>query len=366
MLAPAAPRERRRPGPTPGRSRPRWPAALGALLFALVFCHELSDRLFGIFPDVPTVSDKLAVFAARRDEFDTVFVGSSRVYNHLSPKIFDDERAAAGRPGRAFNLGVSAMRPPESFQMLDRALALRPARLRVAVLELVNVYPRLEPRERDTRRATAWHRPREAAWILLATLLHPDWANKSRWFYDHALASARAFFHVGDAHDRLFDAAGPPRAVGSEGLGMDGDGYAPTTAAAKAEDPEHRRFLADLPAYGRAVAAMTDPPPPAERDPVNLLLRWDLPRRVAQLRARGIETVLFIPPVAERQDGLRALAARCPGATLLAFNDPARYPELYRPEIRVDAGHLDADGAEILTRLLARRLLAGEARGGER
>ena len=356
-----------------GGWRRRATVAAAGFLAALVACHVVGDRVFGPFSDVPVLSDKLAVLAARREEVDTLFVGSSRVYNHLSPRAFDAELRAAGLPSCSFNLGVSAMRPPESFQTLDRALALRRPnqRLRRVVLELANVNPAQEPGERDTRRMTAWHRPGAAGWMLAAIILAYEWPwRKAGWFYEHSRLTARCFGHVGDARDALF---GPSpatttttaRVIGSEGLGADGDGFAPTSKEAKATDPSCCRFAADPAGYERALAALRAPPPASawgQREPVNLLLRRELPRRVAALRARGIETILFLPPVTRPDDGLRALAAGgdLGGAPAFVFNDPDRYPELYRREVRADGEHLDEEGAVLFTRLLARKVVAWE------
>lgn len=357
-------------------------AALGGFVGALLLCHWLGDRIFGEFPDVPPVSDKLAVLAARREEVDTVFVGSSRVYTQLSPRLFDAELRAVGQPCCSFNLGVYAMYPPESFQMLDRALALGLPRLRRVVLELANVIPPFDPpSERDTRRMTAWHRPGAAGWMLAAIVLAYEWpGRKAGWFYDHSLAAARCFAHVGDAHDALFGVpppavgkgnavlpAPPRRVVGAEGLGADGDGFAPMTKAQKETESVCRRFLANLPAYARAVDGLRAPLPASaldQREPVNRMLRWELPRRVAALRARGIATTLFLPPTARADDGLRAWARDGGGtigdAPVFVFNDPDRFPELYRADVRVDGEHLDEEGAATFTRLLARQVLASE------
>ena len=49
------------------------------------------------------------------------------------------------------------------------------------------------------------------------------------------------------------------------------------------------------------------------------------------------------------------------GIAFLDFSDPRRHPELFAPENRADRGHLNARGAAIYSRLLARELLAALA-----
>jgi hypothetical protein len=41
-------------------------------------------------PDVGDVSPKLRFFAAHKDEFETVFVGSSHIHYGVSPSVFDE------------------------------------------------------------------------------------------------------------------------------------------------------------------------------------------------------------------------------------------------------------------------------------
>jgi hypothetical protein len=45
-------------------------------------------------------------------------------------------------------------------------------------------------------------------------------------------------------------------------------------------------------------------------------------------------------------------------ALVLAYNDPAAYPDLYRNSVRIDVEHLNAKGAAEFSSLLARQLAA--------
>jgi len=46
-----------------------------------------------------------------------------------------------------------------------------------------------------------------------------------------------------------------------------------------------------------------------------------------------------------------------PGMTVLAFNDPVKYPRLYQFDLHYDPGHLSPEGAQIFTKLLAQRFV---------
>jgi hypothetical protein len=63
------------------------------------------------FPDVPVVRTKFAHFAAHRDDYDTLFLGSSHFYYQVIPSVFDTLTAGSEHPTRSFNAGFAGLRP---------------------------------------------------------------------------------------------------------------------------------------------------------------------------------------------------------------------------------------------------------------
>ena len=63
------------------------------------------------FPDVPGIRQKLDWLARHGDDFDVVFLGSSRVEQQIIPEEFDHAAASLGHPVRSFNAGMAAMVP---------------------------------------------------------------------------------------------------------------------------------------------------------------------------------------------------------------------------------------------------------------
>lgn len=98
----------------------------------------LIARLIDSFLPVPRGDpfDKLAYFRQGKDSYDVLFFGSSRVVCGLVPRRFDAEMAALGFSVRSFNFAEYGMRPHEAEAVLDEVLAIAPARLRWAVIEL--------------------------------------------------------------------------------------------------------------------------------------------------------------------------------------------------------------------------------------
>ena len=108
-------------------------------------------------PDLGQVGEKLAWFDAHRDDYDVLFVGSSRVFRGVVPEVFDREMARRGHPVRSFNFGVSGMAGYETSALARRILDDPPRRLRWVVVELDGWDPSLPPENRFKRRTVAWH-----------------------------------------------------------------------------------------------------------------------------------------------------------------------------------------------------------------
>ena len=103
--------------------------ALVLLFFAsLALSAKVISRLIPPAP-IPQFSEKLAHFAAHKDEYDTLFIGSSRTFRQILPSLFDPLMAAGGQPARSFNFGLDGMFSPEDAYVAEKIFALHPSRL---------------------------------------------------------------------------------------------------------------------------------------------------------------------------------------------------------------------------------------------
>jgi hypothetical protein len=115
-----------------------------------------------------------------------------------------------------------------------------------------------------------------------------------------------------------------------------------------------QRFLADLERYQRQVKALRRQGRPPGPPPRSLLPGAG--RRLALFEQAGIEPVHVLFAMSQTDPTLLQLGPpEGPLPELWAFNDPERYPELYRLPARYDSRHLSRAGAEAFSRLLAQR-----------
>jgi hypothetical protein len=317
-------------------------SAFAALLVTVLVYHALLP------PSIPEgVAEKLAFFAKHKDEFDTLFLGSSRFYYGVSPQSFDAVTHANGVPTRTFNFGVDGMNPPENFYVLDQILKTEPRRLKWVFVELDNIQTKSHLRILGTHRLLYWHDwPRTALTLQKAINPRP----RTRWFQKlNRLWSARRelvlhfglfekqFTNVGRATDFLSSIVETRTVESDPKLGPAGDGYRLAGAAMSPERAEQfRRTLAEE--VSRAQPEFIDPyAEKAYRD------------YATRIRNLGADPIFVVPPSVFQSPVL----FRESPARLLSFNDCKTYPQLFDPKVRVDEQHLTTEGAEEFTRLLA-------------
>ena len=331
---------------------------IGAAAFLLT-CVAL--RAILPFPEIDGgVSQKFRFFAAHKDEFDTLFIGSSRIYFQISPAIFDRVTRESGMPTHSFNFGIGGMYLPETAYLLDQILNLKPRNLKWVFIEYDEMQTKWSPENQTSRRALYW-----ADWKRVSLLLRkltdagidPLWLPSPAKLRDIVLRQKdekntrdlltfyagqfeKNYTNVARATDVLQYFLGrDTKERRGRYLGVASDGYvirpnrmSPEQAAA------YERGLA-------AAMAQTDTHPLSP-------YAVEAYRQCAQeVRKIGAMPIFLITPsttqinVATENTGLTS--------TVMAFNNPRTYPSLYRSEVRRDGQHLTKSGAEEFTRLVA-------------
>jgi hypothetical protein len=323
-------------------------AAIRALVLAGCFvaggvgtAHFIGSRL--PFPPVPDLSARFRYFAGRKDEFDTIFIGSSRIRYQVIPQQFDAETAGLGAPTHSFNLGYSGMWPPESYYFLRRILALHPRRLRWVVIELMDYRFGEAEREPMTMRTAYWHDwPHTCmAWRLLGESPLPL-GEKLPLFLTHARLFLQRLSNLGRGAEWLGDRYFPVKKKSDmswvKRSGFDPEEKGEWSPGARAE-------------YAQKIQTFERLLPTGWMRPGLVTAVRDL---AAEVRKAGAEPVFLITPTVRPEENIAAGAPA--NLTVWAFDLPEDYPRLYLPELHFDPGHLNEAGAAELTSLLAQQL----------
>jgi hypothetical protein len=312
------------------------------------------------FPEVPVVRTKLSHFAAHRDDYDTLFLGSSHFYFQVIPSVFDSVTAGAGHPTRSFNAGIAGLRPPEDGYLLDRFLALSPRNLRHVFIELAILRTRLD--NVDSRRAAYWHDWRRMRMIWRATMTESRKKNLSDGpgalrgrlgdLLVHLLLFLRRETNVGRGEivTARFAASRSAQSPKRD-LGTALDGFIPTNLPQVMQGEMVSRYERELAERRRE---------PARKHFGDSISQEALYRMINAVEKAGAIPVLVVPPTTDRKN-FRPVDNES-RLIILDFCDLEKFPELYEPGHRLDLSHLNTAGAEIFSRLLGERFLEETAR----
>ncbi len=344
-------------------------SVIGVAAF-LITCVGLRAML--PFPEIDGgVSQKFRFFAEHKDEFDTLFVGSSRIYFQISPAIFDRVTRESGLPTHSFNFGIGGMYLPETSYLLEQILNLKPRNLRWVFIEYDEMQTKWSPENQTSRRALYW-----ADWKRVSLLLRkltdagttPLWlANPAKLREimlpqndDKSTGSLLTFYagqfeknytnvaRAADVLDHFLSRDTKERRA--RYLGAASDGYVARP---------NRMSSSQAAAYERALAAAIAQ---AGTHPLSPYAVEAYRQCAQEVRNIGAMPIFLIPPSTTQIN----IATESTGSSgvVMAFNDPRAYPNLYRSSERRDGQHLTKSGADEFTRIVAANFVS-LARAGE-
>lgn len=328
-------------------------ALVSLALWAFVLTRQLIDHVAPLH--VPLLSVKWAHFLAHRDEYTTVYIGTSLVRYHIVPEVVDAEMRARGIRERSFNLGMSRMSYPEARLLVERLIALRPAKLRRVVLD-PHLFAGAGRRNDLSSRHLWWHTPEET-FTLLERLYH--WKgprgqrNQRMWIEAQALLiMMTAAGRVAEEFRGAWDPGSRP--PDEDDAPVTEEGYrALDTMHAASIERKRERLLRSPRSFERRVKRRMRSPRTRqlarhEREALDDLVRsvadagW---QPVVLESASLAEPIAFSPAVREH-------------AIVLSFNDPVRFAELYSLAARYDENHLNNMGARATSLMLGDMLAA--------
>lgn len=308
--------------------------------------------------DVPALTSKLQYFAKHKDEFDTVFLGSSRIYHQILPSIFDEQTRATGIPTRSFNFGIAGMRPPEDAYVFDQIARLRPGKLRWVFIEAAGIRFQIDRDKRGTIRALYWRDLERTVLLLRFAFTHRSKWSRKQISETAAIASehldlfSRRFTNMGRAHvlTDMLTQRNPPRPH-LRPLGENLDGFRPVGQVEQIRADELVKLERDLEERKAE---------PAEVNYDAKISQIALDRLLRRIRDVGAIPVLIVPPTTSSKR-FHPAPWITPQPLVLDFSDINRYPELYEPRHRLDYTHLNLAGSQIFSALLANELAATQS-----
>lgn len=337
-----------------------------AVLALSIFCSSsilIKKTLFLYqkeIPYIPLVSEKMEYFESNKDNYDVVFIGSSRVYRHVDPEVFDEYLSTQGYDIQTFNFGFYGMKMPETYFWLEKVIDLQPKNLKWIVIEanLDNAYENLNNARNN--RVMYWHTPKHTENTLKYIAGSDDsLPRKSVSIYSHLVPFFYNFVNLGDMSKVFLSSSGltdykTSATSYSDFLGESLSGY-------KSLDDEpgegykrtNQRFISNFSNFQQQVTRFGEK---IDHDSVSMdPSRRELIRQFTELvESSGATPIFVIPPKLKTEAHTLQLHKDDYLESLLAYNDPEKYPDLYQLEYRFDPEHLNDKGSKEFTKLIAK------------
>ncbi|MCA8967578.1 MAG: hypothetical protein KDC48_22045 [Planctomycetes bacterium] len=323
-------------------------------LLATSWLIRAADRL----PFWSLTRPNAAALEARIDEVDTLFLGSSRIYRGINPIVFDAQMAALGAPTSSFNMGQPGTKMYDTCRVVDWLLARRPAKLARVFIEIDSYVTHSRSSHWMSRLMIETHEPSHFAARLRSVLLtsRPVLVKLELIGFAaaHTIVNALRIgqgVRILDDWCRHWSGQAPSRFEPMPERGFEPLG--PTSRLSEQRRSQHEEWRAEPDAAAELLSQKRANPIPAyARGGFD---RESFLDQTRALEAAGIEVVYVIMPSyavhLQGRDGVEEILDQ---ATVLSFEDPDEYAELYEFDHCFDQGHMVRSGAELFSRLLAR------------
>lgn len=292
-------------------------------------------------------SERMTTFAAEKDEYNVVFVGSSHYRSALDPALFDQLTAEADRPMKSFNFGLPGIRLHEINYVVRRIGELEPANLDWVFIE---PWFQVQLKEANLKkhRLIYYHDP-TATLLALRCIRHQPPPKEGRLHHYQQILQHSAYWQTNQGLAlsliRDFYQGNSPARTRLMNRVTEGRGYYKREGSSfyQAEQQRYEKQVAELPSLFRQE--------PLEPEVARLLT--PTLREVEAMGARPV--ILFGPSVSTPFD--LVLPDEAPHADIVRLDDIGRYPELFALKNRWDMGHLNNRGARLATRATAEAFL---------
>lgn len=306
------------------------------------------------FAEVPLVRDKWAYWLEHKDEFDTVFIGTSRVIRGVMPNVFDQLTAEAGIPTRSYNFGIDGMFPPEDAYVADHIFATKPKKLRWVFIEMGVFLGDFDGRPPNNVRTVHWH-DWTRTWLCIREKLKPKKKSVKwkKWFEREdgepspmsiALTHLEVFFvrslNIGRGAS-VWTRLALQRPIKTEDFGQKPDGFLPMPGDGVMRGEALDRYVKDL-AERRET--------PARVVPLRAYSQESFDHMRKQAEKLGARVIFLVAPTTGELSGHPDPAS---GVPTFDYRELDKYPELFELSARADIAHMSPKGAELFTRRVA-------------
>lgn len=330
---------------------------LRLLLFALLYvvAGHVVKSMMPYYWGNPWWRAKMKILDHMGQKPSVYFIGSSRTYRHIIPTVFDSILASSGTNLRSFNLGAPATFSPQTYYLLEHAIAQKDIPNGSTVfLEYKNIQA-IEAGIESTARSTYWVNWKELAYVAKDHIHCRSRCDSNSFFWPYLRAYLKNMFHIGQfkgligEYESQYEELDRINSAGFLSLSKESTQYPPRGVQFK---PRIDEFLSDTLVADRRKSGGLMMRSSTIVSPCSALLS-----RLTELndlcQTHNIDLIHLLPPTVMARSEWATFQA-LPANQRLDMGDPRAYPEFYHVVNLFDKGHLNEQGAILYTHGLAK------------
>lgn len=343
--------------------RPLIPGLVKALRLGLLFaapflavsvCLSLYLRSVSPPPFVIVLSPKLDIYTEKAEDYDTVFIGTSRTLYHIQPEAVEAGAVSAGcRRPSVFNFGVHGLSGAEQDWLITEVLDRGSASLEGVILEEPLPEPRT-PGAATNDRQRFFHAPGLYDEKLSSITSYPE-STPKRIFRTGIFAIGIIYdlSGVGRGAEALFSEPEEARPLDQNFLKEDGFealdeiDFEPILARRQLFLDNPGTFESGLAKYEGGYSS-------------NVPARADyMAAKLEALNAKGLKPAFYVSPDPQELDRtplVGAAIAERSDSLVVNYNRPDVFPQLFNRDVWYDDSHFGRAGAELLSEQVGRDL----------
>jgi len=299
-------------------------------------------------------------------EYNTLIIGSSRVYRQVNPKLLDSV-ADPSLQLKSYNMGVNWLFAPETFYVLDQLTNTDSLQFKFVVMELSKIRS-IDFANFHTARIKYWYNWSNYIFTIKAVAASGfSIYEKVYTIFAHTVSYIDQLINLG----YLTETAKFKTDIvetGMENANTGTDGFLPLSISEKSSKEENtmqrnRQFLSDTSVVTRRGEVSVTQFERFEKNPellkkYNRIYAENLNNMIAESEKKGIFLVFLLSPRIDNNQykELLPLFNQIDPRHRIEISDGRKFPELYLAENSFDGTHLNKVGADLYTTILASRL----------
>jgi len=322
-------------------------------VIGILFCFGLSFLRSPYYGN-PTYQNKFTFFSENINSYNAVVFGSSRMYRHFIPNLFD---SLLNTPNlNTFNLAVAGGFNPETYYLYEKFLeTIKPNQIKYVFIELQPV-KEIAEENMNTERVFYWLNWKYLFFSYRYILNSNNTNNKIE-----LLTILRKSFFYKLINFSYFEDIFSSKQTSNNF--SETEGYY-NSEMQLLDSPNDSSLIAKRQTFLSDTTIVEEKIVPTTLELNNSQLEYykneahleKLLEIIETSKQKGIDVIFIIPPRSSRYEELYALKHYLPKTNVVDISNAEKYPLLYQSKYSFDVGHLNNAGAILFTEYLVQEI----------